>query len=388
MKRGLPGGNFGFSPEPPHTRRPHSILHVGLDLSRRRLDVHVLDEPGETVSVTTAPPDRDGLAHLVREIDLLGGGRVLAAIESMNGDRSVHDALELLDWEVEIADAYKVKGLAPVACKTDRIDAWVLAELSRRELVPAIWLLDPDVRAERERARYRIHLVRHRTMFKNRVHAAAVAFGKPCPVSDLFSVGGRELLERLGLHESWNANLEAALGQIDHLGEEIHACELSSGPWGQPTPTCRCSPVRRGSAGCWATPSPRRSATSAASRARRSWSATPACAHGCTSPAAAITAAHWPRTGPSTCAGRSSKQRCTAGPSSVYREHYERTANRLGRQRGNKVARVEVARKLAEAIWHMLTKSEPFAPARSRPALAGRARYNLARKSNGRDVRP
>jgi len=51
-----------------------------------------------------------------------------------------------------------VKGLAPLACKTDRIDAWVLAELSRRELVPAIWLPDPAVRAERERARFRLHL--------------------------------------------------------------------------------------------------------------------------------------------------------------------------------------------------------------------------------------
>src|SRR3954469_10870253 len=56
-----------------------------------------------------------------------------------------------------------VKGLAPLAAKTDRIDAWVLAELSRRELVPAIWLPDPGVRAERERARWRLHLVRHRT---------------------------------------------------------------------------------------------------------------------------------------------------------------------------------------------------------------------------------
>jgi hypothetical protein len=63
---------------------------------------------------------------------------------------------------VEIADALKVKGLAPLACKTDRIDAWVLAELCRRDLVPAIWLPDPSVRAERERARFRLHLVRHR----------------------------------------------------------------------------------------------------------------------------------------------------------------------------------------------------------------------------------
>jgi transposase len=82
---------------------------------------------------------------------------------------------------VEIADAQKVKGLAPLACKTDRINAWVLAELARRDLVPAIWLPDPIVRAERERARWRLHLVRHRSSLKQRVHAVLLTHGKPCP---------------------------------------------------------------------------------------------------------------------------------------------------------------------------------------------------------------
>jgi hypothetical protein len=40
----------------------------------------------------------------------------------MNGARFVHDQLELAGWQVEIADARKVKGLAPLACKTDRGD--------------------------------------------------------------------------------------------------------------------------------------------------------------------------------------------------------------------------------------------------------------------------
>jgi transposase len=52
-----------------------------------------------------------------------------------------------------------------------------------------------------------------------------------------------------------------------------------------------------------------------------------------------------------------------------YRDHYQATKRRLGRQRGPKVARVEVARKLAEAIWHMLSYRQPFAPARP-PAAA------------------
>jgi transposase len=36
---------------------------------------------------------------------------------------------------------------------------------------------------------------------------------------------------------------------------------------------------------------------------------------------------------------------------------------RLGKQRGGKVAQLDIARKLSEAIWHMLTNNEPFAPA-------------------------
>jgi transposase len=156
------------------------MLHAGLDLSRHRLDVHVLNDAGELIQVTAVPPDADGLRGLVRQLAGLGEP-VAAAIESMNGARFVHDQLELAGWEVQVADAQKVKGLAPLACKTDRIDAWVLAELSRRELVPAIWLPDPAVRAERERARWRLHLVRHRVALKNRVHATLLAFGRPCP---------------------------------------------------------------------------------------------------------------------------------------------------------------------------------------------------------------
>ena len=47
----------------------------------------------------------------------------------------------------------------------------------------------------------------------------------------------------------------------------------------------------------------------------------------------------------------------------IYAERYRRTKTRLGRQRGPKVAQVDLARRLAEAIWHMLSTDKPFAPA-------------------------
>ena len=99
----------------------------------------------------------------------------------MTGARLVHDTLEQEGWDVEIADAQNVKGLAPLACKTDRIDSQVLAVLSHRDLVPAIWLPDPRIREERELARFRLHLVKHKSALKCRVHSTLINFGKPCP---------------------------------------------------------------------------------------------------------------------------------------------------------------------------------------------------------------
>ena len=46
----------------------------------------------------------------------------------------------------------------------------------------------------------------------------------------------------------------------------------------------------------------------------------------------------------------------------AYAERYQRTKRRLGKQRGAKVAQVDIARKLTVAIWHMLTRKEEFAP--------------------------
>ena len=46
----------------------------------------------------------------------------------------------------------------------------------------------------------------------------------------------------------------------------------------------------------------------------------------------------------------------------AYAERYERTKRRLGKQRGAKVAQIDIARRLSHAIWHMLTNNRPFAP--------------------------
>src|SRR3954463_5023914 len=191
------------------------MLHAGLDLSRRKIDVCLVSAGGEVVEEFASPPDADGVRWLARRV-----GRhelaVRAVIESMTGARFVHDRLEALGWDVLIADAAKVKGLAPLACKTDKIDARVLAVLSHRDLVPEIWLPDPRVRREREMARFRLHLVRHRTTLKNRIHATLTTSGTRA--RSAISSG---LLDHLAIPDPWRRNVDASLGPIADLELQI-----------------------------------------------------------------------------------------------------------------------------------------------------------------------
>lgn len=344
------------------------MLYTGLDLSRKRLDVHVLAEAGETVEITQAPPDADGLRGLVQRMGR-HGEPITAAIESMNGARFVHDQLELAGWTVDLADAKKVKGLAPLACKTDKIDAWVLAELCRRDLVPAIWLPSPEVRGARERARWRLHLVRHRVALKNRIHSALMTFGHPCPVSDLFGVEGRRRLDALALPEPWAGDVRAALRLIDELDRDIDACEAELRRIGTDhayVPLLKTVPgigdilgytiaAELGDISRFASPKKLCGYTGLCPRVYQSgdkdyrgplskkgpiylrWALIEAAVH----------ASRHPR----------------------YHDHYQATKKRLGKQRGSKVARVELARTLSEAIWHMLTKRQGFRPAGPTVAL-------------------
>jgi transposase len=275
----------------------------------------------------------------------------------------VHDQLELAGFEVEIADAQRVKGLAPLACKTDRIDAWVLAELARRDLVPAVWLPDPAVRAERERARFRLHLVHKRTALKNRVHATLIAHGHACPVADLFGQKGRALLEGLAIPQPWQGTLQASLRLIDELEREIDACERELRRLGAEH---RYVPLLLSCPGvAWVL-----GYTIASELGDISRFASPRKLAGYTGLCPRVEQSgerDWrgpiTKNGPRYLRWALIEAAQHAGRSSTYRDLYHRKRAQHPGPRGSKIAAITIARKLAEAIWHMLTHNQPFAPA-------------------------
>jgi transposase len=140
------------------------MQYLGIDWGTRRASWCALDEHG-ALREGVIPADQDGLARLALTLD---GDAVRGCIEMMSGAVWVRDRLAVVGWDIRPADARKVKSIAPLACKTDRVDARVLADLVRRDLVPEVWVPDLEERANRERLHRRSHLVRLRTSAINR----------------------------------------------------------------------------------------------------------------------------------------------------------------------------------------------------------------------------
>jgi transposase len=335
------------------------MLHAGLDLSRNRIDVCVLRDGGELVEEFSSPADLDGLVH-VRTRIARHGRDVRCVVESMTGARHVHDTLEQLGFDVLIADAQKTKGLAPLACKTDRIDARVLAILSERCLVPEIWLPDPRIRHERELARFRLHLVKHRAMLKNRIHSTLINFGKPCPVTDLFGLAGRELLGRLELPAPWRQSVDASLHLIDELDLQIAELQKAlkvASPDHPYVPLLLTAPgIGWVLAFTIAAEIGDITRFPSATKLQGYTGLCPKVVQSGSSDRRGPLSKH----GPKYLRWALLEATMHALRHPAYSERYQRTKKRAGKQRGAKVAQVEIARRLSRAIWHMLTYSQPF----------------------------
>jgi transposase len=249
-----------------------------------------------------------------------------------------------------------------LACKTDRIDSMVLAVLSQRDLVPAIWLPDPRIRGERELARFRLQLVKHKSALKCRIHSTLINFGRPCPVTDLFGAEGRRLLARLDVPETWRGNVTASLELIDDLERQISEvnrrlkCGHADDPY---IPLLLSAPgvgwvlaftiaAEIGEIERFSSPEKLTGYTGLCPRVNQSGDKDrrgPLTKHG-------PTYLRW--------ALLEATMHALKHP--VYRQRYQRNKRRLGKQRGAKVAQVDIARRLAHAIWHLLSRNQQFAP--------------------------
>ena len=337
------------------------MQYLGIDWAYRRAAWCARSEGGAITGEGVVPADEDGLIKLV----VAHGCDVKACVEMMSGAVWVRDRLAAAGWEVQVAHARKVRDVAPLACKTDKVDARVLAELCRRDLVPELWIPSLDDRALRERLRRRTHLVRLRASAMNRIFGLLTQWGVRLSLKRLRAPDAMDLLAARGVEETWRRSIAEALAVIDLLDERIAPLHEELRPFAAVDPRVlllRTIPgigellgltfaAEIGDVARFGSPrkligyaglAPRvsqsgdRSRTGALSKAGSRtlrW--------------AAVEAAHqsW-------------------RPSNPWHELYTQLAARHGKN----PAKSAVARKVLIAAWHVLSRDQPFKPSRSRGA--------------------
>lgn len=194
--------------------------------------------------------------------------------------------------------------------------------------------------------------------------------GHACPVSDLFGRAGRDRLQRMALPEPWAGDVAAALPLIDSLEAQITSCEHELQRLGPDHPYVPLLMTVPGVG--WVLAFTIASEIGDIARfptAKKLCGYTGLCPRVHQSGERDFRGA-LSRSGPPYLRWALIEASIHAAHHSAYATHVAATVKRLGRQRGSKVARVDVARKLTEAIWYMLKRHQAFHPAGPRVVLA------------------
>ena len=167
---------------------------IGIDLHERQSHVAVTDDEGRLIDefgVENADlAERVGQEYPVNR----------AVVEATGNYFVVYDALdEYLD--VTVANPWKTSAIGSTEPKTDSVDAKLLADLHRADLIEASYVSPEKIRQRRALTRGRKDLVDERSTFRNEVQSLLDQPGIEYSAHGLFSDKGRAFLQEIDLDE-------------------------------------------------------------------------------------------------------------------------------------------------------------------------------------------
>jgi transposase len=148
-------------------------VYVGIDVHRKRSQVAVVAEDGQVQLNKNVVNGSEPMLRLIG--DLPSGTPV--AFEAAFGWGWLARLLEDYGFEAHLVHPLRCKAIASARLKNDKVDAAILAQLLRADLLPEAWIAPQPVRQLRALLRHRASLVRLGTQLRNRIHAVAADHG-------------------------------------------------------------------------------------------------------------------------------------------------------------------------------------------------------------------
>lgn len=142
-------------------------MYAGLDVHKRFTQFAVTDEKGQIVSEGRFANSDENFERFLRSLE----ESTEIVMEACSVWEPAYDLIESNGFDVCLAHPIKTKAIAAAKIKTDSLDAKMLANLLRADLIHRSLVPSHELRKLRFITRHRATLIRLRTRLKNYIHS-------------------------------------------------------------------------------------------------------------------------------------------------------------------------------------------------------------------------
>ena len=144
-------------------------MYVALDLGQKNIQVVLKNKDGKIIKENKIQRNTKTILEFI-ENNKKDGNIDIVMEESGYNYQYLYDLLQDEGYNVKVAHPLMVKAIAYAKVKTDKVDARILADLLRMDMIPECYIPNKEIRDLRDLVRRRYYFVSIRTMFKNKVH--------------------------------------------------------------------------------------------------------------------------------------------------------------------------------------------------------------------------
>ena len=195
------------------------MIHIGVDMHKHFSNFTAFDDETNTVVEQRLENDSQAIGSFLTQLP----GHKQVAVEANRNWYWFIDLLQDMGVPVKLSNPLQTKAIAWARVKTDTVDARMLAQLLKANLLPTCWIPDRQNRHLREFVRFRAKLVRLRTQVKNNIHTLLSKHNLRPPRRHLWGPTGREYLKGLPLEHPHDQILAQSLEIIDLLDQQINS---------------------------------------------------------------------------------------------------------------------------------------------------------------------
>ncbi len=202
-----------------------SMIYTGIDIHKKVCAVCMKNEKGRVLREFQIRNTREGIGVLLSSLKGRDASVVMESTSTLW--IKLYDALEEEGIPVVLVNPYKTRIIAESKLKNDKVDAAILADLLRANMVATSYVPEKEARELKELIRYRQIVKGQTTAIKNRVHSVLNKYDLIFEGTDLFGKKGRAWLKAIipQLKKVDSFVLEEELSHLDHFSETLNKIE-------------------------------------------------------------------------------------------------------------------------------------------------------------------